>query len=61
MKESIEVIVSDRDNDEACLSVEKDDDVITFYLQNEAICSGDWTANFLKLFKRAVQKWEVID
>ena len=59
MDESLITIVVDaEDKNDAELEVRfVDDDVLEWRLNGKLIFAGDWSNNFLLLFKRAIELW----
>lgn len=51
-----EVVITDEDN--KVLEVRNVGEVLEFYLNGKLLFSGDWTGNFMKVFKRALELWE---
>ena len=50
-------VVSPQDEHEHELEIRCEDDVLTFSLDGQTVFSGDFTGNFEKVFKRAIEIW----
>jgi hypothetical protein len=62
MKQIIETTVyDDRTGEAVILKIIFDEDVVTFVLDEEEVFSGDWTANFFKVFCKAIGNWELLE
>ena len=59
MYESIITLVCLPDEDKQQeLEIRNIGDVLEFYLDHKKVFSGDWSGNFLEIFKRALKLWE---
>ena len=61
MDESLITIVVDEkkpDEDGVELEIRLSDDVLIFYLDHKKMFAGDWSGNFLEVFKRALKLWD---
>jgi len=56
--ESLLTEVCKQDGNSHILEVRNVGDVLEFYLDGKEVFSGDWTNNFLKVFKRAIEMWD---
>lgn len=57
MDEALITIVVSKD-DTVTLEVRNVGDVLEWRINGKLIFSGDWSNNFLELFKRAIELWE---
>jgi hypothetical protein len=57
VKEIIKIEVLTKDENEHILEIEMDGDVLTFTLDSNFVFSGDYSGNFAKMFKRALEVW----
>ena len=57
MQEKIKTEVITDDGNEHNLEVVLDSDVIDFILDGKSVFGGDYSNNFAKLFKRALEIW----
>lgn len=60
MKEKIEVpVICDKNPDDHTLEIisDPDSDVVDFFLDGQQVFGGDWSANFARVFKRALEIW----
>ena len=51
-------ICSPTDNETHELTIRYKDDVLRFFIDNKEVFTGDWTGNFLEVFKRALKLWD---
>lgn len=61
MDESLITLVVDEkkpDKDAVELEIRQIGDVLVFYLDRKKIFAGDWSGNFLEVFKRALKLWD---
>ncbi|MDD5240024.1 MAG: hypothetical protein PHH61_06215 [Candidatus Nanoarchaeia archaeon] len=57
MKESIKTVVIAPDGNEHNLEIVVDGDVAEFLLDGKQVFDGDYSGNFAKIFKRALEIW----